>query len=285
MRRTLLTLTASAALFGCSSSSSTGSVSGPSLQLDRSGLLFGQDTGDAVLLGTAPAESLQLTNNGTADVVISAVTIVAGTLPDGGKLDHPELFTKTGPVGTTIKPNATDFVQVIFKPLAAGLVGATLQITSNAPNSPQTVVLSGDCVTPLISLNGAPTTLTLPNVALRAKTGGGFVTGYSEGSITLFNTGTADLSFPADPLPSFSSGPFTVTSITPTHVPRAYPDGGIARRPLPDGGTEPIGAELTVRMSTAIPGDYTQPFTVTSDATNTPSLALTVHGTATPDGG
>jgi hypothetical protein len=164
MKRAFLLAVALAS--GCSKSNS-----GPAMiAVDQSKLLFGQETGSATLLGTAPINTLQISNTGGADLVISSVTVGSGGTdpcgidpgmfspcgPDSGlALDSPQVFTTSAPSATTIAAGKTALVQVIFDPTAIGQYGAVLTIASNASNTPNlTVELDGDCVAPILGTPG-----------------------------------------------------------------------------------------------------------------------------------
>jgi hypothetical protein len=305
-------------LWGCSGSSGGGA---PAVQLDRTALDFGLDTGSATLLGTAPVNTLQITNSGGGTLTISSVTVVQGattfveTLPDanGNPVQttlaadntHPEFFTATGPDMSSLTAGATAVVQVQFLPTRPGLFTATLSIVTSAGT--KTVGLTGDCITPLVSTLDAGTDFTLPPVALKQRVGddgglleladGGpaYVTGYSSITIPLYDVGTANLTFGTASLDVDAGGPWALCITTspttfcnpgplPSSIPREFPDGGLGLTSFPDGGVLGL-ATVSVFFSPAAPGSYTQTVTVPSDATNTPNLVLTVHGLATPDGG
>ena len=161
MRKLATTFFALALLAGCSGKGNTdggggttGTLPGIHLQTDRTALLFGQDYGNATLLGEAPANTLQLINAGDTAVHISAIAIVAGTAPDGGEAQDTSAFTLNAPaLPDTIQGGSTDFVQVVFNATAVGRYQAILQITSDDPtNGTLKILLSGDCVTPTIAI-------------------------------------------------------------------------------------------------------------------------------------
>jgi Abnormal spindle-like microcephaly-assoc'd, ASPM-SPD-2-Hydin/Protein of unknown function (DUF1573) len=77
------------------------------------------------------SKQVMLTNSGTEDVAISAVSI-SGTG-----------FSETGGASVTLTPGQSLPVNVSFDPKGIGTFTGTLTIASNAPNSPQQVQLSG----------------------------------------------------------------------------------------------------------------------------------------------
>jgi len=105
----------------------------PQLKLDRSSIGFGQEFGSGTFVGTSPQQSIQITNGGQQDLVISGTTLTGDPA-----------FTKNGPSTTTLKSNEQTFVQLIFTPTAAGNFSAKLNIASNAENAPsQDVPVTG----------------------------------------------------------------------------------------------------------------------------------------------
>jgi Abnormal spindle-like microcephaly-assoc'd, ASPM-SPD-2-Hydin len=76
-----------------------------------------------------------ITNTGTATLDLTGMTLTGS---------NPESFLlQGGNCGTTVAPGASCVVYVQFQPLLRGVRTATLNISDNAPNSPQTLPLSG----------------------------------------------------------------------------------------------------------------------------------------------
>ncbi len=138
---------------------------------------------------TSGAQTLTLSNTGTAPLAIATLSLSGGNAGDfllgaGG----------TCTAGASLAPSSSCTILVSFAPSAAGVRSATLGIAHNAPGSPTTVALSGTgtaVATPVIALNA--TTLDL----------GSLVVGTTSGSksITVTNSGGASLTFSA-----FTSG-------------------------------------------------------------------------------
>jgi hypothetical protein len=80
---------------------------------------------------TSPPEDVTLNNTGTVPLNITAVSITSGDFAIASN-------TCTG----TIAPGAGCTVGITFTPTAAGMQAGTLSFTDNAPNSPQSVILS-----------------------------------------------------------------------------------------------------------------------------------------------
>src|SRR5579885_937675 len=99
----------------------------------------GMDTADNVLSsaelyhpGSSP-QMITVTNNGTAALVIGAVA-VSGV---------PGEFQACNCPNPNVPPGGSCAISVVFSPVAARQRSATLSIQDNAPNTPQTVPLSG----------------------------------------------------------------------------------------------------------------------------------------------
>ncbi len=105
---------------------------GPAATLSPTSLSFGNQ----VINTTSVAKTVTLTNTGTAALNISSIT-TSGDFA---------IFSKT--CGSTLAVGAKCKVKVTFTPTVLGKLTGTLTFTDNAPNSPQTVALSGTGVLP-----------------------------------------------------------------------------------------------------------------------------------------
>ncbi|HUO13470.1 MAG TPA: choice-of-anchor D domain-containing protein [Verrucomicrobiae bacterium] len=76
------------------------------------------------------AQQATLTNTGSIPISITSIATTAW-------------FSQTNNCGTTLAGNASCTINVVFTPTKAGTQTGTLTVTDNAPNSPQTVALSG----------------------------------------------------------------------------------------------------------------------------------------------
>ncbi len=100
--------------------------SGPTLNSSPSSLTFGgQNVGT-----TSAAQSVTVTNTGTAAASIASVT----TSGD---------FAQTNTCGSSLAAGASCAINVTFTPTASGTRSGSVTITSNAANSPLTINLSG----------------------------------------------------------------------------------------------------------------------------------------------
>jgi len=110
--------------------SGTGVVSGPNATLSPTSLTF-----PTQLVGTtSPAQSVTLSDYGTATLSISSISI---------KGADPGDFAQTNNCGSSLAPGASCTMNITFKPKQGGSRTATLSVADNAPGSPQTASLSG----------------------------------------------------------------------------------------------------------------------------------------------
>jgi len=103
-------------------------------------------------VGTTSASQLvTLTNKGDAPLTIVGIQ----TTGDFGQ-------TNTCGAGLDIEASCT--IRVSFVPTAAGVRSGSLNISDNAPNSPQSIQLSGNAVTPPpdFAISALPTSATVP---------------------------------------------------------------------------------------------------------------------------
>ncbi len=78
--------------------------------------------------------TVTLTNPGLAPITIATVTVTGA---------NASSFIQGNSCGSSLAGKSSCAVQIQFSPTTAGPLSATLTITDNAPNSPQTVALSG----------------------------------------------------------------------------------------------------------------------------------------------
>ncbi|MGA7637731.1 MAG: choice-of-anchor D domain-containing protein [Candidatus Acidiferrales bacterium] len=105
----------------------SGTATQPQLSATPSSAAFGN-----VVTGTNNSQTINLTNGGSASVTISAVTVAGAG------------FSTTGisaPLSIAAGKSAT--FNAVFAPTAAGAVSGSISLSSNAPNSPLAIALSG----------------------------------------------------------------------------------------------------------------------------------------------
>jgi hypothetical protein len=125
---------------------------------------------------TSPAQNINLTNNGSASLTITSITITGA---------DPSDYAQTNNCSSTLAAGFSCNIAVTFSPIATGTRTASITVTDNATGSPHSVSLTGTGkagALPAVTLS--PTTLSFPNVALNTP---------SSQPVTVKNTGAAPL--------------------------------------------------------------------------------------------
>ncbi len=125
---------------------------GPAVTLSPTSLTFAKQ----VVGTTSAAKTVTVTNSGTATLDISIVTTSAN------------FAVSKNTCGATLAPGKNCKVSVTFTPSEVGQVTGTLTFTDNAPNSPQTVALSGTGIAP-VTLTPASATFGKQKVGTTSK--------------------------------------------------------------------------------------------------------------------
>lgn len=105
----------------------------PAVTLSPTALNFGNE----VINTTSTAKTVTLKNTGTATLDFSPILIITGNFA-----------ISANTCGSTLAPGKVCKVSVTFTPTSLGKLTGTLTFTDNAPNSPQTVPLSGTGIQP-----------------------------------------------------------------------------------------------------------------------------------------
>ena len=179
---------------------------GPGVKLSPSSISF-PSTNVGSTSGPVP---VTLTNTGQVALSVSAVSITGA---------QANQFSQTNTC-TSVQPNTTCTINVMFTPAAAGNAAASLTITDNATGSPQAVALSGVATGADIGLGvsgGSSQTVTAGSTATYALSIGG--KGWS-GETSLTCTGApagANCSVtPSSPMVSATSASQVQVSVTTT---------------------------------------------------------------------
>jgi hypothetical protein len=142
----------------------------PAVSLQPISLTFGTQITNT----TSPAQSVALTNDGTAPLAISDITFQGTNLYE---------YAQTNNCGTSVAAGANCTINVTFTPSQGGVRTAALWITDNAAGSPQVVNITGTGAGPVISFS--PAALTFGPQAVG--------TASSPQTVTLSNTGQGSL--------------------------------------------------------------------------------------------
>jgi hypothetical protein len=148
---------------------------------------------------SSAAQSVTVTNSGTAPLTISSIAI-SGT--NSGDFN----LTNMCPLNpATLAVNANCQVNVTFNPAASGMRDASLTITDNATGSPQSVALAGTGKASAVTLS--TTSLTFSGQLISTSSGAQ--------SVTVTNSGTAPLIISSIAISGTNSGDFAQTNTCP----------------------------------------------------------------------
>jgi hypothetical protein len=195
-------------------------------------------------VGSTSTVPVTVKNTGSASLTVTKIA-ATGT--------NPSDFSHTSNCGgTAIPPNGKCTIQMTFTPEAGGTFSATMQITDNASNSPQSVSLSGTGTTaPAVSLSST-------SVSFPATSPGSTATE----TVMLTNTGSASLTVTK----------IATTGSNPSDFRHASNCGGTSIAP---------GHSCTIQLSftPASAGSFSAIMQITDNASDSPqSIALSGSG-------
>jgi len=160
--------------------------------------------GDIALGGTSDAQPITVSNTGTGSVTLTSITLAGA---------DPTSFIEENNCGATLASGANCTVLVAFRPKSAAALTATLKVTDSAPNSPQTVTLSGTG-TALPTLTLSPTSLAFASTAEGQAS--------EMKAVTLTNAGASTIDLAAIALTGTNATSFAqLNTCTTTLVPAA----------------------------------------------------------------
>src|SRR5439155_1168692 len=218
-------------------------TTGPVASLSPASLSFGNQT----VSTSSAAQSITLSNTGTAALSISGIAITGTNSGD---------FTQTHTCGSSLAAGTSCTISVTFKPAATGTRDAAVTLNDNAPNTPQAMPLSGSGVStstsgPAVSLS--PSSLSFGNQAVGTTSTVQFV--------TVSNTGNATLTF---------SGSFGISGNF------AFAGLGTCGSSLAAGAS----CTISVKFTPTATGTRTGTVTLNDNAPNSPqSISLSGSGT------
>jgi hypothetical protein len=165
----------------------TGTGIAPVVSLSGSSVTFANQ----LVSTTGAAQTVTVTNTGTANLTISTATIGGTNASD---------FAKSADTctGATVTPTNTCAVSVTFTPSASGSRNASLNFADNASGSPHTAGLSGTGIAPAVSLSSS--SVTFANQLISTASGAQ--------TVTVTNSGTANLAVSTATLGGTNAGDF-----------------------------------------------------------------------------
>ncbi len=159
----------------------------PAVSLSATSLSF---VGQAVGVATA-AQSLTLTNSGNVALSLSNIQVTGTNAGD---------FSQSNNCGSSVAASASCTINVTFKAGASGARSAAITLTDNAPDTPQSLSLSGTIATTTASVS--PTSVAFGNEPVGSPS--------TVKPVTLSNTGTAALQVTGFAISGANSGDFTL---------------------------------------------------------------------------
>ena len=153
----------------------------PSVTLSTTSLAFGSQT----IGTTSAAQTVTLTNSGSAILAISSIALTGA---------NTNQYGETNNCPATLISGGTCTISVTFSPTIMSTVTANVSITSNAPGSPQTISLLGTGAAAAVALS--PSSLTFSSQGVGTTSAAQTVTLTNNGSVTLAITSiTASTNF------------------------------------------------------------------------------------------
>jgi len=191
---------------------------------------------------------LTVTNTGDATLNITQIGLTGS---------YPNCFRETNSCGTSLTAGSSCTISVQFAPSGVGSYTAAVTISDNAPNSPQSVALSGTGTgSPQVSFSNTA-------LAFGSQLGG---TTSSAQNLTVTNTGSVTL------------------TITQLGLTGSYPN--CFKETNSCGSSLAVGSSCTVSVQFAPSGvgSYTAAVTLNDNAPNSPQ-SVSLSGTGTNSGG
>ena len=191
-----------------------------------------------VSTGSSNSQTITLTNGGSAAVSVSQANVSGAGFSISGMSGLP----------ITINPGASKTFNVVFAPTASGSASGTVQLVSNAPNSSISIALSGtgQTATQLLSANPSSFNFNSVNDGSTASV-----------NVTLTNAGNSNITISgaAASGAGFSATGVNGTTLSPNQT-----------------------ATLVVTFAPTSAGAVTGSVTVSSNASNSPTITLAGTG-------
>jgi hypothetical protein len=146
----------------------TGTAAAPGLSISPASFNFG-----SIVDGQTKSQAITITNTGTAALTIADLAVSGAAFSVSG-LATP----------ATVAAGGTATFNVLFAPTTAGSQSGTVSISSNAPNSPNVLALSGGGTAASVTMSSNPSSLTFSGVSAGSS---------SSKSVTITNSGNTSL--------------------------------------------------------------------------------------------
>ncbi|WP_143308264.1 choice-of-anchor D domain-containing protein, partial [Candidatus Entotheonella palauensis] len=222
----------------------------PQIELSRTRIAFGE-----VQLHAFRTQSIVVSNSGTSPLTIRVITIAADSGPGFSLEQVPAL-------PAVLPPDGELALRVRFQPPRIGVVRGIVRIQSDADEMPsRTVTLSGIGVeVPVPEITANPSVLEFGEAQINVP---GEELLLVTRTVTLLNTGTADLTLTAARVDSSQGNEFRL--FRPPTLPLTIIPGG--------------GLTLEVQYRPTLVGSVTGAVRIRSDAVNLDDLTIPLNGT------
>jgi hypothetical protein len=271
----------------------TGTVPAPIATILPASMALG--FGTVTVGATTGAQTVTLTNSGSAALSLTSVAIAGPNAPD---FAIAPAGTTCPPAGGTIAIGASCTVAVRFAPQSAGtLKSASLTFTDNAPGSPQQVALGGTATVPA-ELQVSPASLTFASQSEGTTSAPQIVTISNAGSVaagiggfTVTGANPADFALQNPCAPSLAAGKSCQLSLSFHPAVSTPPGPRSASLSIPAGNPPNVAlAGAATQAGISLPTSFAfgsqlagtsgtpQPLTVTNNSTGPLAGALAVAG-------
>ncbi len=173
----------------------TGNTPAPAVSLAPSSLIFGSQLVGA----SSSSQSVTLTNSGTAPLSVSGIAVAGSNAGDFAQTNNCPSAPATIAIGGTCS------ISVTLTPTATGARSASVQISDNAGNSPQSVTIAGTGIAPTVGLT--PSSLAFGSQLVGSTS--------ASQAVKLTNSGTAPLSFSNVAVTGSNAGDFAQSNNCP----------------------------------------------------------------------
>jgi len=146
-------------------------VSGPAVSIFPSTATFSNVVGV-----TSPTQVFSIVNTGNQLLALNSISIIGA---------NASSFSQMNTCLATLAPNANCSVSINFTPATVGALTANLQVSDNAPGSPQTLVLNGTGVATAPAATFSPSALSFPSINQGTSSAPQTLTIISSGNTTL----------------------------------------------------------------------------------------------------
>ena len=209
------------------------------VQLSSSSVAFGSQLANVA----SAAQTVTVTNNGSLAVAFTAIKVTGDNAGD---------FVKTADTcfGVSLSSLGTCTVSVRFTPFGTGNRSAGVNITDNAPDSPQTVTLSGTGTAPAVSLSapGLAFASQLKGTTSAAQTETITNTGNDSlivSTVVLAGTNVADFAASSDTCTGATVAPNRTCTVSVTFTPSGTGDRGATLNFADNASNSPQGVNLS----------------------------------------